>query len=262
MNLKACYLIFKAEIGARVSYRGRLVTELGLQSLKLVLPVLTWKALFAQDNHFGAYSFAAMVAYIIIMNFIGFVFTMAHGSELAGLIKSGKLSAWILRPFSIESSLLPKFAARALFNAMIILVPATVLVLVTNKAFEIQMGLQGALLVMLNLVFCYYFALLFGICAFWIDEVWPLSHLVRSLIAVAGGVLFPLDMLPKGVAAVLSHSPFAHLGYLNGAAILGKLSAGDLDQACVRAVLWIIVAISIYKFCLKIGLKRYESVGG
>lgn len=262
INLQAMKKNFRTEVTSRFVYRSRLMSELGLQALKLIIPILTWKALYEGKESFGSYSLPSMLSYIVIMNYLGFIFSMGHGSDLAGLIKSGKLSAFLLRPISIESYLFPKFLARVIINSLVITVPLIFLILLSGIGMEFQIGLQSVVLVLLNLIFCYYFALLFGISAFWVDEVWPLSHLIRALILVVGGVYFPLDLLPSSLSKVFFLSPFAHLGYLNGVAILGKMSSADMYDASVRACLWIGLSILMLGVFKKLGLRRYEAVGG
>lgn len=261
MNLLAWFLVFRTEFSAKFSLRGKLISDLLLQAFKLIVPLLTWSALYQGTDEIGGYRFQDMAIYVLVMNFIGFVFVLSHGSELASSIKSGRLNALLLRPISLTNGLFAKFFASLTFNFILITLPLVVLVYAfdLNSGFKIQ-GLTGILL-LLNLIFCFLFGLLFGLSAFWLDEVWPLTHLVRALIAIVGGLWFPLSFLPRGLETVFIKSPFAHLGYLNGAALMGKLSETELKLALCQAVVWIMVGLFLYILLLKRGLQKYEAVG-
>lgn len=261
MNFLAWYIVFRTEISSKISLRGKLVSDVLLQAFKLVVPLLTWHSLYQGKNEIGGYSFSQMASYVLIMNFIGFIFTMAHGSEFAAAIKTGKLSTLLLRPIGIGNSFSAKFVARVLFNTILIIGPLFALHIVLNLEFGTKIYFLSLVLVGLNLLFCFLFGLLFGLSAFWLDEVWPLSHLVRSFIAIAGGLWFPLNLLPWGLGDILSCTPFSHLGYLNGAALLGTLTDTELLRWISQAVVWILLFALAYCFLLKRGISKYESVG-
>ncbi len=261
MNINAWQIVFRTEIAARFSLREKLLSDLFLQAFKLIVPLLTWHSLFQGREDIGGYNFKEMAIYILIMNFIGFIFSMAHGTEFAQWVKSGRLSSFLLRPVAIFNSLSAKFVARVILNVGLICGP----LLFINVFLDLKMGdnfhFLSLILVLLNLCFCFLFGLLFGLSAFWLEEIWPLSHLVRALISVVGGLWFPLSLLPWGLGSVLVRTPFAHLGYLNGAALMGKLPDSEIKQAIVLALFWIALAGTCYGFVLKLGLRKYEAVG-
>lgn len=261
MNLQAWRIVFRTEIAAKFSLRGKLVSDVFLQAFKLVVPLLTWYALFQEKEEMGGYNFQEMATYILIMNFIGFIFSLSHGSELAGGIKSGKLNALLLRPISLSNGLFAKFVAQVSFNSVLIAGPLLFLVIFLNLGEDYQLHYLALVLVALNLIFCFLFGLIFGLSAFWLEEVWPLSHLVRALIAIAGGLWFPLNLLPWGLGDILVRTPFAHLGYLNGAALMGKMTESQLQAAVLQALFWIVVSFISYEFLLKRGIRRYEAIG-
>lgn len=255
-------IYFKNEIANRLVFRNQLAVDIGLNALKLIVPVFTWYAVYRNDVNVEGYALNTMIAYLVIMNFMAFIFSMGHGLELASSIKSGKLSATLLRPISINNELLPKFMARILFNAAVILLPGYLIAKVFGFGTNFHFSIPVVLLISLNLIFCYLFSLLFGLTAFWLEEVWPLNHLQKSLIAIAGGLWFPLDLLPWNLGSYFGFSPFAHFGYVNGAVILGRLKDEEINAYILRVLVWILVSIVLYRFFLKKGLKKYEAVGG
>ncbi len=262
MNLHAFLIVFRTELSAKFTLRGKLISDLFLQAFKLVVPLLTWSSLYENKTALGGYDFQEMVTYIVIMNFIGFIFSMGHGSEFAAWIKSGRLSSLLLRPAHIINELFAKFCARVFFNGTLILIPILIFQLYFNLESTKHVHFLSYLLVVLNLIFCFFFGLLFGLSAFWLEEVWPLSHLVRALISIAGGLWFPLTLLPWNLGSWLTHTPFAHLGFLNGVALTGKLTDSELRMAVAKSIVWIFISVVLYRFLSSRGIQKYEAVGG
>jgi len=261
MNLKMALKIFRMELASKLTYRGKLLVDVLIMSSKLLVPVLTWASIYKGREVFSEYSYSEMLSYVVIANFIGAFFSLNHGSVFANLVKQGRLSFYLLRPTSLISEFAPRFAANTTINTLLAVFPAAAFFAAFGIKAPIEMSLPALTVLFASWMLAFQFGFLFGILSFWITEMWAVAHLVRSLMVIAGGLWFPLDLLPFGIGDFLQYSPFAYFGYVNIKALSGGLPSDSYAIHLLVLFIWIGLFALISPLLLKKGLKRYEAVG-
>jgi len=67
--------------------------------------------------------------------------------------------------------------------------------------------------------------------------------------------------MPKLIQDVAQYLPFQLLIYFPIQLILGKLSSAQIVQGYVTGIIWLIVAISVFNWIWRNGVKRFSAVG-
>jgi ABC-2 type transport system permease protein len=98
--------------------------------------------------------------------------------------------------------------------------------------------------------------------AFWVLEVSTFIFILYAFEYIASGHLFPLDILPAGIARVLNFTPFPYQLYLPVSIYMGKTVGNDLARGLAIQFGWVIVAYFSARFAWSRGLKKYSAVGG
>ena len=111
--------------------------------------------------------------------------------------------------------------------------------------------------------FLLYFAILFtiGLLAFWVENSWGPFFLIGIFLEGFGGGLYPIDILPKGLAQILMLTPFPYLIYFPSKIYLGDMPMGELTKGFVILIFWIIASWLIMFRTLSAGLKYYRAEG-
>jgi ABC-2 type transport system permease protein len=79
---------------------------------------------------------------------------------------------------------------------------------------------------------------------------------------IASGHLFPLDILPPGLAQLLFFTPFPYQLYFPVGIYMGKISGTALVQGLSVQLGWVIFAYFFARFMWQRGIKKYSAVGG
>jgi ABC-2 type transport system permease protein len=98
--------------------------------------------------------------------------------------------------------------------------------------------------------------------AFWVLEVSTFIFIMFAFEYIASGHLFPLDILPRGLAQALFFTPFPYQLYFPVSIYLGKVAGMDLFHGLLIQALWVFAAYLLARFAWARGIKKYSAVGG
>jgi ABC-2 type transport system permease protein len=98
--------------------------------------------------------------------------------------------------------------------------------------------------------------------AFWILEISTIVFIVYSFEYFLGGQMFPIDIMPSAVQAVMKWLPFYYELFCPVAIFLGRLQGAALGQALVIQAAWLLLAWAWANAMWKRGLGHYQAVGG
>jgi ABC-2 type transport system permease protein len=99
------------------------------------------------------------------------------------------------------------------------------------------------------------------IAAFWAENVWSLSVLLRFLISFFSGAWLSLSLFPKWSLPVMNYLPFRTLVYVPIKILFGEISFGSWFEAQLVSIIWIIFFVLIYAFLWGKGRIHYTGVG-
>ena len=79
---------------------------------------------------------------------------------------------------------------------------------------------------------------------------------------LAGGHLFPLDILPPGIAQVLNYTPVPYMLFFPVNVYLGRATGAALVQGLLIQAFWVAVTFALARFVWSRGIRKYSAVGG
>jgi len=98
--------------------------------------------------------------------------------------------------------------------------------------------------------------------AFWILEISTIVFIVYSFEYFLGGQMFPIDIMPNAVQAVMKWLPFYYELFCPIAIFLGRLNGAQLVQALAIQTAWLLLTWAAARAMWKRGLGHYQAVGG
>ncbi len=81
------------------------------------------------------------------------------------------------------------------------------------------------------------------------------------MILLFSGQFVPLTLMPKLIQDIAQYLPFQLLIYFPIQLILGKLSTVQIIQGYLMGAVWLLVAVSIFTWIWRNGVKRFSAVG-
>ena len=101
-----------------------------------------------------------------------------------------------------------------------------------------------------------------ALLAFWLLEVSTLIFMVFAFEYIAGGHLFPLNILPPVLARVLNYTPFPYQLYFPVGIYLGQVKGAALWQGLLIQSGWVLFFFVLARVVWSRGIRKYSAVGG
>ena len=180
------------------------------------------------------------------------------------LIRDGSMNIWLMRPLSpIFNALATEIAGKVVYLTFTVPV-ALVLALILQPQVEIEwinllLFLPALFLAwLLRFFWGYWLALL----AFWATRANALLALQDTLIFLLGGQIAPLALLPGWMQALAVGLPFRYMLGFPVEVLVGQLSLEMLGWGFGLQLVWLGVAVGMYTYLWRRGLRHYAAVGG
>lgn len=260
MNIKPYFLVFKANLAKDLSYRFNYFFTYVLHITRLLIYLAVWHLIFTERQEIHNYTWSEIASYYALNTIVLLLLFPTHMFELQPLIRKGTLNSILIKPLNIEANILAKFLASKL-PVLFIMTSLTYFVFfLLGINIHLNASFLTVLLLVLSFSLAFYFGLFVSALAFWLIEMWPIRRVFQGCMALLGGAIAPLDLLPNYVTSVAIFTPFPYFGYFTVKALQGDMLPKNLQIHCLGALAWIILLAFSFKIMWKLGLKRYEAV--
>lgn len=258
-SLKQFRVISGIYIKKQMAYRLNFVTPYVLRVFQLVGSIVVWQAIFKNQDQINGYTFNNMISYLLFAQFALLVFYPSHMFSLQELVRKGTLSAYLLRPYNYMLNSWSEFfgvkSIHLLFFVLIFLCTAF------WTGFDQHFGIKQLGILSLSFSLSYFFGFLISSLAFYMIEMWPIRNLFIAGMAILGGTIVPLDLLPNYISSWAPYTPFAYFSYVNVKVLQGAFSNELLTIHLWNLVFQNLLFWRLASFSFSKGLKKYEAVG-
>lgn len=257
-------------IQSTLVYRVNFVVRALFGLVPLLALILLWRAIYegrGDAGDVGGYSRASVITYYLIVNVVLALTSVTEDDwQIAADIRDGRISQFLLKPIDYLTYRLCLFAAGRLVYTAAALIP-TALFLWTQRADLLGpastphlLAFLGSLL--LTALLQFFVSYTMALLAFWVLEVATFIFILFAFEYVAGGHLFPLDMLPAPIQTALHFTPFPYMLYFPVSVYLGRVEGAALWQGLGLQALWVLAAYALARWVWRRGIRHYSAVGG
>jgi len=250
----------------RVNFLFRAVFGL----IPLMATIFLWRAIYAGQPAGGevaGYTLAQMTSYYLLVTIVDALTAVNEDDwQIAADIKDGNISQFLLKPIDYLVYRLCLFGTGRLIYTVVAVVPVTLFILLQRKYFVLppDWGTFGWFLVsvVMTALLQFFMSYTMALLAFWVLEVSTFIFILFAFEYIAGGHLFPLDILPPALAQALQFTPFPYQMFFPVSIYLGQTTGMALWQGlCVQAF-WVAATYSLARFAWSRGIRKYAAVGG
>ena len=184
---------------------------------------------------------------------------------LAYKVQDGTLSGELLKPIHpiLTGTLTNNLAFKAL--TLLVLIPVwLVLCLLVQPDFTgvtVQTLLLGLPAVVMGFGIAFLLGATLTCLAFWTTRVYSLNELYYAVIVLFSGQFVPLDVMPTIIQRVAQFLPFQLFKYFPIQLILGRLTPEVILRNFALDGLWFLVALLLFRWVWRNGVKRFSAVG-
>lgn len=210
----------------------------------------------------GGYTFPTMMYYFLCVPLIQKLVTGHFQGFLSSEIYQGTLNKYLVYPISVMSY---KYACHlavavvALCQLIFAILIYVVLIEGSQVNFpQLVVGIGTAFMV--SYLF-FQLAAIGEFVAFWADNVWSLSVMLRFCLAFLGGGMLPLTLFPEPAQSILRLLPFSLCYSFPLETIVGRMSMEGWFFNAFLFVIWSVFLTVLNRYILSKGLKQYSGVG-
>ena len=239
-----------------------LLTILGPTLTIFFIKYHLWTAIYASNagEIINGYDLQKMIDYHLWAMIIHLVAQGYHGNNLALEIRHGKISTYLIYPFSFWEFHSASFISFQFIQLLIATLTCTILssigVLSMPSLPFLCLGILTCLLISLLWFLIQFFI---GVLSFWLDETWMLRVLVQVIVSFLSGYIIPLDLFPPWLTTILNYTPFPFMTFYPVKAFLNQEI--PWTQSFMLLCFWIIVAILSTILIWKKGVRNYTGAG-
>lgn len=270
MGMKKYWHVLGVGIQNNLTYRFNFLARTVFGFIPLIAVLYVWVTIYEGKSKgalIGSYTLAEMISYYLIATVVDALTAVNEDDwQIAADIKDGNISQFVLKPIDYLVYRLFLFFSGRITYLAVAAIPLTVFILCLRRYFVFPpdwstLGLflcSTFLTALLQFFMSYAMAML----AFWVLEVSTFIFILFAFEYIASGHMFPLDILPSGIATVLYLTPFPYQLYFPVTIYMGKVQGGELLRGLLIQIGWVIAAYGIARFMWQRGLRKYSAVGG
>lgn len=253
-----------------MAYRTSFLCYAAGETLYCFVMYFIWKAVFAAsgEGQFMGFSMTDMTIYVFLSNIVRFLTATDSTQSLAEEIRDGSIVMRLIKPVSMDLSLLAKELGNTAVTFLFLFLPVMAgveiyrLCALGYVAFRLDYFALFLLSCLLSYLLSFYLNLIFGYLAFFLMNIWGFSMLKESILGFFSGSLIPLAFFPEAFRRVLEELPFASLVYVPTMVYMGKYTGTELTVILLKQVVWIGVFVALSRLLWCWARKRLALQGG
>jgi ABC-2 type transport system permease protein len=246
-------------------YRANLIMYLLYWLVSPIIYLAVWTSIAHSKGSVNGFTANDFVTYYMTLLVVDQVTSNIVIHTFAYKVQDGSLSGELIRP--IHPMLTNALVNNIAFKALTIMgfIPVWILLFFLYKPDYSHLTLTAIFVALPAMIIGFLVGFLLSAAitslAFWTTRVYSIHEFYYAMILLFSGQFVPLPLMPKLIQDVAQYLPFQLLIYFPIQLILGKLSSAQIIQGYVVGMIWLIVAISIFTWIWRNGVKRYSAVG-
>jgi ABC-2 type transport system permease protein len=230
--------------------------------------VFLWRAIFRElGGGLHGYDYGSIIYYYLLTILVSNLVTPTEDEwQIAADIREGQINSFLTKPMSYLAYRLSIFLSGRLVYTAVTLLPIALIFLYFRHYIVLPQYAMTYIYATLSMIMAglmqFFITYSLAMMAFWILEISTIVFIVYSFEYFLGGQMFPIDIMPVGIQAVMKWLPFYYELFCPVAIFLERLRGADLAQALTIQTGWLFLTWAAARAMWKRGLGHYQAVGG
>lgn len=259
---------FKIRLLNMKEYRFNTLLEVAFGNLEMFITIMFWIVIYKSNQlqQINSFELKETITYFVMYSITSKFVLSSSGFNFSDLIKSGKLSSVLIKPYSINLSTFFIGVADAITESVPQIIFVVILYPMANGYIVLLNDIVNLLFMLLFLLFSTIISHLIwcivGCLAFWVEETMAIMWTVEVIFSFLSGQYLPLDFFPEVMRNVIEYCPWSCFGYIPVKIFLGHYTIGTMTKFVVIYLMWIVILKIVFDFVWNKGNKHYAAVGG
>lgn len=251
-------------------YRVNFLLRASMGLVPLTATIYVWQAIYSGKEagaDVAGYTLGGMISYYLLVTIIDALTGVTEDDwQIAGEIREGTINQFLLKPIDYLTYRLCLFGSGRLIYTLVAFLPVTAFLLYQGKYFVGPAS--GAMFgwfvvsVILTALLQFFMSFAMAMLAFWVLEISTFIFILYAFEYLAGGHLFPLDILPAPIATALQYTPFPYQLFFPAGIYLGRVAGAELWRGLALQTFWTIFFYCFARWLWSRGIRKYTAVGG
>ena len=249
-------------------YRVNFFFRAGFGLIPLLATIYLWQTIYrGKGSDVAGYSLAGMISYYLLVTIVDTLTAVNEDDwQIAADIKDGNISQFLLKPINYLSYRLCLFFSGKIIFTAVSLAPVGVFVFCLRHYFVAPAGgmaLAGFVFsTLLAGLLQFFMSYTLALLAFWLLEVSTVIFISFAFEYIAGGHVFPLNILPPALAGALNCTPFPYVLFFPVSVYLGQAQGAALWRGLALQAGWTVFFYLLARAVWNRGIRKYSAVGG
>ncbi len=249
-------------------YRWNFLLRVLFGFIPLIGTFYLWNAVFRDSSaDIGGYAFHRMISYFLMLILLDSLASPTEDDfQIAGEIRDGVISQFLLKPMDYLAYRFSLFwSYRLIYTATTILPVLMVLYGMRHYLIFPHSGTLWLWIILstfLSATLQFLMAYCMALMAFWILDVSAPIFIIYSFEYLAGGHMFPLDLLPASLYQFLMCTPFPYEYWFPLGLFLERFRPNEILCGLLIQCLWCLIFWGIARWIWSRGIRHYTAVGG
>ncbi|HUE50510.1 MAG TPA: ABC-2 family transporter protein [Candidatus Dormibacteraeota bacterium] len=243
-----------------------------LRALFALIPlagtVFLWAAIFKErGGGLHGYDYGSMIYYYLLAILVSNLVTPTEDEwQIAADIREGQINSLLTKPMSYLAYRFSIFMSGRLVYTFVTLPPIALIFIYFRHYIALpdqpMTYIYACISMLMAALMQFFITYSLAMMAFWILEISTIVFIVYSFEYFLGGQMFPIDIMPSAIQAVMKWLPFYYELFCPIAIFLGRLQGTQLAQALAIQTGWLLLTWAAARAMWKRGLGHYQAVGG
>jgi ABC-2 type transport system permease protein len=268
MKIDKYVSVFNLGLQNTFVYRWNYFMRAAFGLIPLAGTVFLWRAIFKErGGGLHGYDYGSMIYYYLLALLVDNLVTPTEDEwQIAADIREGQINSLLTKPMSYLAYRFSIFWSSRLVYTAVTLPPIALIFLYFRHYITLPTHavtyFYAALSLFLAAIMQFFITYSLAMMAFWILEISTIVFIVYSFEYFLGGQMFPIDIMPAGVQAVMKWLPFYYELFCPIAIFLERLRGLALAQAFAIQIGWVLITWAAARVMWRRGLGHYQAVGG
>ncbi len=246
-------------------YRANLIMYLLYWLVSPIIYLAVWTSIASSKGSVNGLTANDFVTYYMSLLIVDQITSNIVIHTFAYKVQDGTLSPELVRPIHpmLTNALVNNIAFKVL--NIIGFIPVWIVLFFLYKPDFSHVTFTGILSAVPALLLGFFVGFLLSAAitslAFWTTRVYSIHEFYFALSQLFSGQFVPLVLMPKIVQVVAQYLPYQLQIYFPIELILGKLSREQIVQGYIVGLVWLVVAVVVFNWVWRNGVKRYSAVG-
>jgi len=268
MSTQKYLTVFNLGLQNTFVYRWNYLLRALFGLVPLVGTIFLWRAIFQESGGgMGGYDYGSMIYYYLLMILVTNLVTPTEDEwQIAADIREGQINSFLTKPMSYLAYRFCIFlSGRLVFTAVAVL-PIAAIFIYFRRFIILPVDPLTWPIATFSLVLSafiqFFLTYALSMMAFWILEISTIVFIVYSFEYFLGGQMFPLDIMPPAIQAVLKWLPFYYELFFPIAIFQERIRGPEMWSGLAIQIGWTLAMWAAARMMWNRGLGHYQAVGG